>query len=54
VFATMLDTGETAEAIVDEQGLAQIRDSAALEAWVDQVIAGSPTRWPAFVAGRRS
>jgi aspartyl-tRNA(Asn)/glutamyl-tRNA(Gln) amidotransferase subunit B len=51
VFATMLDTGETAEAIVDQQGLAQIRDSAALETWVEQVIAGSADEVARFRGG---
>ena len=38
VFATMLKTGDAAGAIVERQGLAQIGDSAAIEAWVAGVI----------------
>jgi aspartyl-tRNA(Asn)/glutamyl-tRNA(Gln) amidotransferase subunit B len=42
VFARMTETGRPAAAIVQEEGLSQVRDTGQLEAWVDAVIAGSP------------
>jgi aspartyl-tRNA(Asn)/glutamyl-tRNA(Gln) amidotransferase subunit B len=42
VFARMLDTGRSAQAIVDEEGLAQIGDTDALAAIVREVVAAHP------------
>jgi aspartyl-tRNA(Asn)/glutamyl-tRNA(Gln) amidotransferase subunit B len=44
VFQTMFDTGGDPEAIVAEQGLAQISDSGALEAIVDELITANPAQ----------
>jgi aspartyl-tRNA(Asn)/glutamyl-tRNA(Gln) amidotransferase subunit B len=44
VFATMFETGQDPEAIVAEQGLAQISDSGQLETIVDELIAANPAQ----------
>ena len=51
VFASMLETGRSASAIVEDEGLGQVNDSAALEGWVDQVIAGHPDEVGRFRGG---
>jgi aspartyl-tRNA(Asn)/glutamyl-tRNA(Gln) amidotransferase subunit B len=52
VFTKMIDTGRAARAIVEEEGLAQISDAAALGAVVDGVIAEHPEQVAAFRAGK--
>jgi aspartyl-tRNA(Asn)/glutamyl-tRNA(Gln) amidotransferase subunit B len=42
VFARMAETGRSAEAIVAEEGLAQVRDEDRLAAWVDHVVGSFP------------
>ena len=42
IFAKMFETGESAAAIIDREGLRQISDTDALEKIVDEVIAASP------------
>lgn len=42
VFVKMRESGREAAEIVETEGLAQVRDSSALEAWVDEVIAANP------------
>jgi aspartyl-tRNA(Asn)/glutamyl-tRNA(Gln) amidotransferase subunit B len=42
VFAIMFETGGDPAAIVEEKGLKQVTDTAAIEAIVDEVIAGNP------------
>ncbi|MFW5798561.1 MAG: Asp-tRNA(Asn)/Glu-tRNA(Gln) amidotransferase GatCAB subunit B, partial [Planctomycetota bacterium] len=42
VFAEMLDSGKTAEAVVKEKGLEQVSDAGAIEPIVDKVIAENP------------
>ena len=42
VFAIMFETGGDPEAIVEEKGLRQVTDTGAIEAIVDEVIAGNP------------
>jgi aspartyl-tRNA(Asn)/glutamyl-tRNA(Gln) amidotransferase subunit B len=44
VFQTMFETGADPEQIVAEQGLAQISDTGALEAIVDELIAANPAQ----------
>ncbi|WP_129141877.1 Asp-tRNA(Asn)/Glu-tRNA(Gln) amidotransferase subunit GatB [Modicisalibacter coralii] len=45
VFAALWDgEGDTADSIIDAQGLRQVTDSGAIEAMVDQVIADSPVQ----------
>ena len=42
VFAIMFESGGDPEAIVEEKGLKQVTDTGAIEAIVDEVIAGNP------------
>jgi aspartyl-tRNA(Asn)/glutamyl-tRNA(Gln) amidotransferase subunit B len=42
VFAIMFETGDDPGAIVEAKGLKQVTDTAAIEAIVDEVIAGNP------------
>jgi aspartyl-tRNA(Asn)/glutamyl-tRNA(Gln) amidotransferase subunit B len=44
VFQKMFETGENPEQIVAEEGLAQISDSAQIEAIVDELIAANPAQ----------
>ncbi len=52
VFALMVETGENPEKIVEERGLKQVTDTAAIEAVIDEVIASSPDNVAAFKAGK--
>ena len=52
VFEAMWTSGQSARAIVDAQGLAQIGDTAALEAIVDAVVAANPEPVAQFRAGK--
>jgi aspartyl-tRNA(Asn)/glutamyl-tRNA(Gln) amidotransferase subunit B len=52
VFAEMFDTGKAPAAIVQERGLAQVSDAAALEALCDQAIAANPGPASDFRAGK--
>lgn len=51
VFATMLESGKDAAAIVAEQGLGQISDEGALKAIVDKVLGGNADAVAKFKAG---
>ena len=42
VFAKMIETGDSAAKIVDREGLKQVTDTGAIEAVVDEIIAGNP------------
>jgi aspartyl-tRNA(Asn)/glutamyl-tRNA(Gln) amidotransferase subunit B len=42
VFATMFETGDAPEKIVKDQGLVQVTDKGAIEAFVDQAISANP------------
>lgn len=44
VFAKMLDTGESADAIIDRDGLKQVTDTSAIEAAIDALIAANPDK----------
>jgi aspartyl-tRNA(Asn)/glutamyl-tRNA(Gln) amidotransferase subunit B len=52
VFAQMFDTGQAPAAIVQEKGLAQVSDTAALEQLCDQAIAGNPGPVADYRAGK--
>jgi aspartyl-tRNA(Asn)/glutamyl-tRNA(Gln) amidotransferase subunit B len=52
VFEAMWTSGQSARAIVEAQGLAQIGDTAALEAIVDAVVAANPEPVAQFRAGK--
>ena len=54
VFEKMWASGATAQAIVDEGGLAQIGDESALSAMVAQVVAANPDAVAQFRAGRKN
>lgn len=51
VFAEMFATGKTAAAIVQEKGIKQLSDTAAIEALCEQVIAANPKPVADFKAG---
>ncbi len=51
VFEIMVAEGKEADAIVKEKGLKQITDTGAIEAAVDEVIAGSPDQVAQFQSG---
>jgi aspartyl-tRNA(Asn)/glutamyl-tRNA(Gln) amidotransferase subunit B len=52
IFAKMFDTGESAAAIIDREGLRQISDTGALEKIVDEVIAASPKQVEQYKSGK--
>jgi aspartyl-tRNA(Asn)/glutamyl-tRNA(Gln) amidotransferase subunit B len=53
VFASMAETGRRPEQVAKEQGLVQVGDDAALERWIDEVIAAHPGEWQRFQGGER-
>lgn len=52
VFEMMAETGENPEKIVEDKGLKQVTDTGAIEAIIDQVIAGNPDNVAAYKAGK--
>ena len=54
VLAVMLNEGKSAEAIINERGLAQVSDDTALTAIIDEVIAQNPTVVAQIKAGKPS
>ena len=52
VFADMFATGESPAAIVEKKGLAQVRDTGAIEKLCDEVIAANPKSVEDFKAGK--
>jgi len=52
VFASMWQSGESADQIIAAQGLQQITDTAELETLVDQVLADNPAQVEQFRAGK--
>jgi aspartyl-tRNA(Asn)/glutamyl-tRNA(Gln) amidotransferase subunit B len=52
VFAEMFDTGKTPAVIVQEKGLAQISDTAAIEKFCDEAIAANPNPVADYKAGK--
>ena len=52
VFEIMSETGESPEKIVEEKGLKQVTDTAAIEAIIDQVIASNPDNVTAYKNGK--
>ena len=52
VFASMLSTGKSAKKLVAEQGLAQVSDSAAIEAAARGVLAAHPDNVKSYRAGK--
>jgi len=52
IFAKMFETGESAAAIIDREGLRQISDAGALEKIVAEVIAASPKQVEQYKSGK--
>jgi aspartyl-tRNA(Asn)/glutamyl-tRNA(Gln) amidotransferase subunit B len=52
VFAEMFDTGKSPAAIVQEKGLAQVSDSAAIEKFCDEAIVANPKSVADYKAGK--
>ncbi len=52
VFEIMSETGENPEKIVEEKGLKQVTDTAAIEAIIDNVIASNPDNVMAYKNGK--
>jgi aspartyl-tRNA(Asn)/glutamyl-tRNA(Gln) amidotransferase subunit B len=52
VFATMLETGQGARAIVDAKGLRQVSDTGAIDAAIDQILAGNADKVAEYRAGK--
>ena len=53
VFEAMWQTGKPASQIVEEQGLEQISDSGAIEAIIDEVIAGNAGQVEQYRSGNQ-
>jgi aspartyl-tRNA(Asn)/glutamyl-tRNA(Gln) amidotransferase subunit B len=52
VFTEMFDTGKAPAAIVQEKGLAQVSDLAAIEKFCDEAIAANPNPVADYKAGK--
>jgi aspartyl-tRNA(Asn)/glutamyl-tRNA(Gln) amidotransferase subunit B len=52
VFEIMFESGQDADAIIEERGLKQVSDSGAIDAVVDQVIADNPDKVAAYKGGK--
>jgi aspartyl-tRNA(Asn)/glutamyl-tRNA(Gln) amidotransferase subunit B len=52
VFEAMLESGESAAAIVDARGLRQVTDTGAIDAAVDAVLAANPDKVAEFKSGK--
>ena len=54
VFEIMVATGREADAIIEEKGLRQVTDTAAIEAEVEKVIAANPDKIAQILAGKEA
>ena len=54
VFATMVDSGKSAQAIIDEEGLAQVTDVGAIEDEVRRVLEANPSQVEQYKGGKTS
>ncbi|BCG64898.1 MAG: aspartyl-tRNA(Asn)/glutamyl-tRNA(Gln) amidotransferase subunit B [Methyloprofundus sp.] len=52
VFAAMLESNDSADTIIDAQGLKQITDSGAIEAIIDKIIADNPNQVEQYLSGK--
>lgn len=52
VFETMWESGDSADKIIDKQGLKQVTDSGAIESLVDEVIAANPEQFAELKGGK--
>ncbi len=51
VFADMMETGKSADTIIDEKGLKQVTDIGAIEAIIDEVLSNNPSQVEAYKGG---
>jgi aspartyl-tRNA(Asn)/glutamyl-tRNA(Gln) amidotransferase subunit B len=52
VFEALWESGDTADAIIEKQGLKQITDTSAIEAIIDQIIAANPDQVAGYKSGK--
>ncbi|MBT5677333.1 MAG: Asp-tRNA(Asn)/Glu-tRNA(Gln) amidotransferase subunit GatB [Rhodospirillaceae bacterium] len=52
VFEIMFESGQDADAIIEERGLKQVSDSGAIDAVVDQIIADNPNKVAEYKGGK--
>ena len=52
VFEALWETKDSADAIIDKQGLKQITDTSAIEAIIDQIIANNPEQLAQYRSGK--
>ncbi len=52
VFTKMWESGDEAEVIIEKQGLKQVSDSGAIEAWVDEVLSKNPENVSEYKSGK--
>jgi aspartyl-tRNA(Asn)/glutamyl-tRNA(Gln) amidotransferase subunit B len=52
VFESLWENGESADAIIEQQGLKQITDTGAIEAIIDEIIAANPDQVAGYKAGK--
>ena len=52
VFEALWESGETADAIIEKQGLKQITDTGAIEAIIDEIIAANPDQVAGYKSGK--
>ena len=52
MFEALWESGDTADAIIEQQGLKQITDSGAIEAIIDRIIAANPDQVAGYKAGK--
>ncbi len=52
VFEIMFESGQDADAIIEERGLKQVSDSGAIDAVVDQTIADNPDKVAEYKGGK--
>lgn len=48
----MVERGESADAVIEAEGLKQVTDSSAIEAWVDEVIDKNPKQVEQYRSGQ--
>ena len=52
VFETLWESGDTADTIIEKQGLKQITDTGAIEAIIDEIIAANPDQVAGYKSGK--
>ncbi len=52
VFETMWQNGQSADAVIEEQGLKQVTDTSAIEKIIDEVIAANPGQVEEYLGGK--